>query len=108
MLAGTMTRAGRPTEGIGVRARLRMNASVEEAATDPVTTQIDLELTALRARRRRRSFVAWLRSSRPSERTIRDPRERDAYWAAVQRRLAESHAAFILAQAATSPPPRRS
>ena len=70
-------------------------------------THIELEIAALRTRRSRRPFTAWLRSLRPFDRrTIRDPRERDAYWAAVQRRLAESDAAFILGQLATDPPSR--
>jgi hypothetical protein len=37
-------------------------------------------------------------------RAIRDPDERDAYWANVQQRLVESDAAFILAQRASDPP----
>jgi hypothetical protein len=38
-----------------------------------------------------------LRGFRPIDRrAIREPGERDAYWAAVQRRLAESDAAFLM------------
>jgi hypothetical protein len=59
-------------------------------------TQVDLELAALRERRRSRGLVAWFRSLRPFDRrTIREPDERDAYWVNVQRRLAESDAAFL-------------
>jgi hypothetical protein len=59
-------------------------------------TQIDLELAALRERRQSRGLVAWLRSLRPFDRrSIREPDERDAYWVNVQRRLAESDAAFL-------------
>lgn len=72
-------------------------------------THLDTELAALRARRPGRSFSAWLRRHRPFDRrTIRDPRERDAYYAAVQRRLAESDASFILDRSATEPPARPS
>ena len=71
--------------------------------------QLDVELAALRTRHPRRSFSAWLRRHRPFDRrTIRDPRERDAYYAAVQRRLAQSDANFILGQSATEPPVRPS
>ena len=59
-------------------------------------TQLDLELAALRGRRQSIGFVAWLRSVRPFDRrAIREPGERDAYWINVQRRLAESDAAFL-------------
>ena len=59
-------------------------------------TQLDLELAALRERRPSIGFVAWLRSLRPLDRrAIRVPGERDAYWSNVQRRLAESDAAFL-------------
>lgn len=59
-------------------------------------TQLDLELAALRDRRHSTGFVAWLRSLRPFDRrAIREPGERDAYWINVQRRLAESDAAFL-------------
>jgi hypothetical protein len=50
-----------------------------------------------------------LRSLRPFDRrSIREPDERDAYWAVVQRRLAESDAAFLMSSRATEPPPRPS
>lgn len=67
--------------------------------------QIELELAALRAKRRNVGFVAWVRSLRPFDRrAIRDPDERDAYWVLLQRRLAESDAAYLLSQAAAEPP----
>ena len=62
-------------------------------------TQLDLELAALRERRRSFGFVAWLRGLRPFDRrAIREPDERDAYWINVQRRLAESDARFLTRQ----------
>jgi hypothetical protein len=58
--------------------------------------ELDLELAALRQRRQSTGFVAWMRSLRPFDRrAIREPDERDAYWVNVQRRLAESDAAFL-------------
>lgn len=61
------------------------------------TAELDMELAALRKRRRSMGFTAWARSLRPFDRrSIRVPEERDAYWARVQRRLAESDAAFLL------------
>lgn len=70
-----------------------------------MTTQLDLELAALRARRRAPGLMDRLRRLPILDRrSIRDPDERDAYWANVQRRLAESDAAFILAQRASDPP----
>lgn len=58
-------------------------------------TQLEIELAALRARRSG-GFVAWVRSLRPFDRrAIREPDERDAYWINLQRRLAESDAAFL-------------
>lgn len=57
---------------------------------------IDLELAALRARRRSTGFVAWLRGRAPFDRrAIKEPDERDAYWLNLQRRLAESDAAYL-------------
>ena len=55
------------------------------------TTQLDLELASLRARRRSPSFMARMRSL-PflDRRAIKDPDSRDVYWVNVQRRLAES------------------
>ena len=59
-------------------------------------TELELELADLRQRRRSTGFVAWFRSLRPFDRrSIREPDERDAYWINVQRRLAESDAAFL-------------
>lgn len=59
-------------------------------------TELELELAALRQRRQSTGFVAWLRSHRPFDRrAIREPDERDVYWVNVQRRLAESDAAFL-------------
>ncbi len=67
-------------------------------------TQLELEISALRARRRSPGFLAWLRRHRPFDRrSIRNPAERDAYWIAVQRRLAESDAAS-LSRRETEPP----
>lgn len=63
----------------------------------PVTElEIEMELAALRHRRQSAGVVAWLRGLRPFDRrAIREPDERDAYWVNVQRRLAESDAAFL-------------
>lgn len=59
-------------------------------------TQLELEIAALRERRHSRGLVAWLRGLRPFDRrAIRVPGERDAYWVNIQRRLAESDAAFL-------------
>jgi len=58
--------------------------------------ELDLELAALRQRRQSTGLVVWMRSLRPFDRrAIREPDERDAYWVNVQRRLAESDAAFL-------------
>ena len=67
---------------------------------------IDLELAALRQRRQAPSFSARLRRYRPFDRrAIREPDDRDVYWANVQRRLAESDAATLHMRAAELPPP---
>ncbi|MDQ5840599.1 MAG: hypothetical protein M3537_05540 [Chloroflexota bacterium] len=59
-------------------------------------TELDLELAALRERRQSLGFLAWLRSQPLFDRrAIREPDARDAYWVNVQRRLAESDAAFL-------------
>jgi len=59
-------------------------------------TQLELELATLRQRRQSTGFVAWARSLRPfNRRAIREPDQRDVYWINVQRRLAESDAAFL-------------
>jgi hypothetical protein len=61
-----------------------------------MTTQLDLELAALRARRRSPGIAARLRRlSILDRRAIRDPDSRDEYWARVQQRLAESDAAAL-------------
>lgn len=53
-------------------------------------TQLDLELAALRLRRSP-GITAWLRGlSFFDRRAIREPGDRDEYWARVQRRLAAS------------------
>lgn len=58
--------------------------------------ELELELAALRKRRQSRGLVPWLRSLRPFDRrAIREPDDRDGYWVNVQRRLAESDAAFL-------------
>jgi hypothetical protein len=64
--------------------------------------ELEIELAALRARRRSPGFMAWVRSHRPFDRrAIREPDERDVYWVVVQQRLAESDAAFLMASRAT-------
>jgi hypothetical protein len=58
--------------------------------------ELEMELAALRAKRRSPGVMAWLRSHRPFDRrSIREPDDRDAYWVNVQRRLAQSDAAFL-------------
>jgi hypothetical protein len=55
-----------------------------------------MELAALRRRRQTAGFMPWVRGLRPFDRrSIREPDERDAYWINLQRRLAESDAAFL-------------
>jgi hypothetical protein len=52
-------------------------------------TDLDVELAALRTRRYDPSLYARLRRMRVFDRrAIREPSERDAYWSAVQHRLA--------------------
>lgn len=59
--------------------------------------ELELEIAALRTRRQPTGLVAWLRGLRPFDRrSIREPDKRDAYWINIQRRLAESDAAFLL------------
>ena len=59
-------------------------------------TQLEMELAALRKRRRNFGYMAWVRGLRPFDRrAIREPDERDAYWVAVQQRLAASDARLI-------------
>lgn len=70
-------------------------------------TQVEMELSALRARRRSLSLMDRLRAFAPFDRrAIREPNERDAYWATLRQRLAESDAAFLIASRSTEPPPR--
>lgn len=58
--------------------------------------ELEMELAALRRRRPSIGFVAWVRTWRPFDRrAIREPGERDMYWINVQRRLAESDAAYL-------------
>ena len=67
-------------------------------------TQLDVELEALRTRRRGTGLYAWLRSLKLFDRrSIREPDERDAYWVNVQRRLAESDAAFLMRHTKVQP-----
>ncbi len=69
------------------------------------TLDLDLELAALRRRRQSPSITARLRRYRPFDRrSIREPDDRDAYWVAVQRRIAESDVASLRARAAELPP----
>ncbi|MDQ2669318.1 MAG: hypothetical protein M3Y31_01675 [Gemmatimonadota bacterium] len=71
-----------------------------------MATQLDVELAALR-RRRSPGLYAWLRSQRPFDRrAIREPDERDAYWAVVQQRLAESDYVSLTKDRADTPPER--
>ena len=59
-------------------------------------TEFEMELAALRKRRHSPGLMAWFRSLRPFDRrAIREPDDRDVYWVRVQRRLAESDAAFL-------------
>jgi hypothetical protein len=68
-------------------------------------TELELELAALRARRQSTGLLAWIRGLRPFDRrAIREPDERDAYWVTVQRRLAESDAAFLTRYDPYGPP----
>lgn len=56
-------------------------------------TQLEMELAALRRKRRSIGLLAWMRGLPPFDRrSIREPDERDAYWAVVQERLAASDA----------------
>ncbi len=69
-------------------------------------TQLDIELAALRTRRAPR-FSSWLRSlALFDRRAIREPGERDVYWARIQQRLVESDAAWILGVQSGEPAPR--
>ena len=69
--------------------------------------ELEMELAALRAKRRSPGLVGWLRSHRPFDRrAIRVPDERDAYWVNVQVRLAQSDAAYLMRSRATTPTDR--
>ena len=58
--------------------------------------ELEMEIAALRRRRQSSGIVAWVRGLRPFDRrAIREPDDRDVYWVNVQRRLAESDAAFL-------------
>ena len=82
-----------------------MEAADATRQTRSVMTELELELAALRERRRSSGMVAWIRSLRPFDRrAIREPDERDAYWVNVQRRLAESDAAFLTRYDPYGPP----
>lgn len=72
-----------------------------------MATQLDLDLAALRARRRSPGIMAWMRGL-PflDRRSIKDPDRRDAYWVNVQRRLAESDAESLTRFRATERPER--
>lgn len=71
-----------------------------------MTTQLDIELAALRARRRSPGLMAWFRGLTPFDRrSIRDPDSRDAYWLNVQRRLAESDYESLTRHRSTERPP---
>jgi hypothetical protein len=70
-----------------------------------MTTELDTEIATLRARRRSPGMKAWLRTLPPFDRrSIREPSERDAYWANVQARLAVSDAASLHATRASERP----
>jgi hypothetical protein len=67
-------------------------------------TTLDMELAALRKRRRsigfttwaRSTFMAWLYTQPPFDRrAIREPDERDVYWVRVQQRLAAIEATYM-------------
>jgi hypothetical protein len=71
------------------------------------TADLDLELASLRVRRRSPGVRAWIRGLRPFDRrAIREPSERDAYWALVQVRLAESDAESLRRHRIDGPAPR--
>jgi hypothetical protein len=72
--------------------------------------ELEMDLAALRERRYSPGVIAWLRGLRLLDRrAIREPADRDAYWVNVQRRLAESDAAFLTrhdSTRSTDPSPR--
>lgn len=72
-----------------------------------MTPQLEVELSALRARRRSQGFIAWLRRLRAFDRrAIREPDRRDEYWANLQRRLAESDHASLTRYSSIEDPAR--
>jgi hypothetical protein len=75
--------------------------------TSRMATQLEIELSALRARRRAPGIGARLRHLAPFDRrAIREPDSRDEYWVNVQRRLAESDYVSLTRFRSTEPPPR--
>lgn len=71
-----------------------------------MTTQLDVELAALRSRRHSSGLLARLRSFAPFDRrSIRDPESRDMYWVNVQRRLAESDYESLTRHRSSERPP---
>jgi len=71
-----------------------------------MTTQLEVELSALRARRRSPNLMDRLRWFAPFDRrAIRDPDSRDIYWVNVQRRLAESDYESLTRHRSTERPP---
>ena len=71
-----------------------------------MTTQLEVELSTLRHRRRSPGLAAWLRGlALLDRRAIRDPDSRDAYWVNVQRRLAESDYESLTRHRSSERPP---
>jgi hypothetical protein len=71
-----------------------------------MTTQLEVELSTLRHRRRSPGLAAWLRGlALFDRRAIRDPDSRDAYWANVQQRLAESDYESLTRHRSSERPP---
>ena len=90
---GTGWRNHRGREGTGRLPPVVGFRAVVFGPTLQAMTQLEMELAALRRRRRSFGTMAWIRSHRPFDRrAIREPDERDAYWAVVQERLAASDA----------------
>lgn len=74
---------------------------------DGMSTQLEIELAALRARRQSPGFKAWIRHFRPFDRrAIREPDSRDTYWLNVQQCLGVSDAASLTRYSSTEPPSR--
>ena len=71
-----------------------------------MTTQLEVELSTLRARRSSPGLMARLLGfARFDRRSIRDPDSRDAYWVRVQRRLAESDYESLTRHRSSERPP---